>query len=294
MKKIETAIIIGAGPAGLTAAWELLKNTQIQPVVFEMTSDIGGISKTINYNGNHIDIGGHRFFSKSERVMNWWKEILPIQGNGDSQASFLNNEPGPDPDKVDNVLLIRSRLSRIYYLRSFFDYPVSLSFGIIKNLGIVRIFKILFSYLFVLIIPVKNEKTLEDFMINRFGRELYLTFFKDYTEKVWGTKCADIPAEWGVQRIKGLSITKAFFHTLKKFLKKDRSIDQKGTETSLIEQFLYPKFGPGQMWQETTRQIQSKGGVVNLNTCVKSIEIIDGKALSVTVFDRISKTVKVF
>jgi protoporphyrinogen oxidase len=299
MGKPKTAIIIGAGPAGLTAAWELLKNTEIKPVVFEMTSDIGGISKTINYKGNHIDIGGHRFFSKSDIVMNWWKEMMPIQGTADStfeiayhndKTSVRLDEPGPDPDKADKVLLIRSRLSRIFYLRSFFNYPVSLSLDTIKNLGIVRMIRILFSYFFAIVAPIKNEITLEDFMINRFGRELYLTFFKDYTEKVWGTKCSDIPAEWGVQRIKGLSITKAVIHAIRKVLNKDKSISQKGIETSLIEQFLYPKFGPGQMWQETARQIQEKGGIVQMNTLVQSLKIADNKVVSVTVFNKLSNS----
>jgi protoporphyrinogen oxidase len=297
MGKQKTAIIVGAGPAGLTAAWELIKNTDIHPVIFEMTSDIGGISKTINYKGNHIDIGGHRFFSKSDRVMNWWKEMMPIQGNDNSKVeityqksktSVQLNKNGPNPDEVDKVMLIRSRLSRIYYLRSFFDYPVSLSVNTIKNLGIVRIIKILFSYFFAIVAPIRKEITLEDFMINRFGRELYLTFFKDYTEKVWGTKCSEIPAEWGVQRIKGLSITTAVIHAIKKIFNKDKTISQKGVETSLIEQFLYPKFGPGQMWQETARQIQAKGGKLHLNTGVQSVKIVNNKVVSVTVRDKLS------
>lgn len=295
MKENQIAIIIGAGPAGLTAAFELLKNTEIQPIIFESTSDIGGISKTINYKGNYIDIGGHRFFSKSDRVMNWWEEIMPIQGDTstDSKNSFSGNkedvssgDAGPDPENVENVLLIRSRISRIFYLRSFFDYPVSLTVNTIRNLGIVRMTKILVSYVFAIIRPIKNEKTLEEFMINRFGRELYLTFFKDYTEKVWGVKCEDIPSEWGVQRIKGLSITSALYHIFKNIFRKNKGIHQKDIETSLIEQFLYPKFGPGQMWKEVAHQVQLKGGIIHMNSVVQSLKIVDNTVISVSVLDQ--------
>jgi len=295
---MKTAIIIGAGPAGLTAAYELLEKTAIKPIIFEVSSDIGGISKTINYKGNRIDIGGHRFFSKSDRVMKWWKAVMPIQGNrsGDGEIAHQNketavqvNEDGLNSDKVDIVMLIRTRLSRIFYLRSFFSYPMSLSLDTIMNLGIIRTIRILFSYLYAAVFPIKDEKTLEDFMINRFGRELYNIFFKDYTEKVWGTKCSDISAEWGAQRIKGLSITKTLIHAIKNILNKDNSISQKGTETSLINQFLYPKLGPGQMWQETARQIQSKGGELHMNSHVKSLEIIDGKVKGVIVLNKETK-----
>lgn len=293
MKK-KVAIIIGAGPAGLTAAYELLGKTDIQPVIFEMSSDIGGISKTINYKGNHIDLGGHRFFSKSDRVMKWWREMMPIQGmrpgavdiTYQNKKSTLNvSNEGPDPEKVDIVMLIRSRLSRIFYLRSFFSYPVSISLDTVMNLGVVRMVRILFSYVYAAAFPIRDEKTLEDFMINRFGRELYKTFFKDYTEKVWGTACSNISAEWGAQRIKGLSITKTLIHAFQKIFRKDNSISQKGTETSLIEQFLYPKYGPGQMWQETARKIKLQGGELYMNSHVRSLTIVDGKAVSLTVLN---------
>lgn len=301
--KQKIAIIIGAGPAGLTAAYEFLEKTDIKPIIFEVSSDIGGISKTVDYKGNHIDIGGHRFFSKSDRVMNWWKAMMPIQGNcsGEVEITYQSNKTavhvskdGPDPDKVDIVMLIRSRLSRIFYLRSFFNYPISLSIDTIGNLGIIRMIRILFSYIYVVVFPIKDEKTLEDFMINRFGNELYNTFFKDYTEKVWGTKCSDISAEWGAQRIKGLSITKTLIHAIRKVLKKDNSISQKGIETSLIEQFLYPKLGPGQMWQETARQIQSRGGELYMNSHVKSLSIIDGKVRTVTVLNNETKEESIY
>ena len=260
MSKQKIAIIIGAGPAGLTAAYELVQKTNIKPVIFEASSDIGGISKTVNYKGNRIDIGGHRFFSKSDRVMEWWNNILPIQKTpkgisfnlkyqGKSK-SLKSNPKGVDPDKTDEVMLIRSRLSRIYYLGKFFNYPVTLEASTIKNLGPWRLAKMGISYIKARIKPLE-ETNLEDFYINRFGRELYNTFFRDYTEKVWGVPCSKIAPDWGAQRVKGLSITKAITHALKQFIPKRNKSDlsQKDTETSLIEYFLYPKLGPGQMWE---------------------------------------------
>ena len=188
------AIIIGAGPAGLTAAYELVTRTDVKPVIIEKTNDIGGISKTVVHNGNRMDIGGHRFFSKSDTVMKWWQEILPIQGNksenGATKTAFSTG--GPDPEKTDRVMLVRSRLSRIFYLGKFFDYPIKLNWKTVSNLGMIRIAKIGWSYLRVKIFSVKQIKSLEDFFVNRFGRELYETFFKDYTQKIWGVPCLSL------------------------------------------------------------------------------------------------------
>ncbi|PIU58440.1 MAG: hypothetical protein COS89_00380 [Deltaproteobacteria bacterium CG07_land_8_20_14_0_80_38_7] len=269
----KTAIIIGAGPAGLTAAYELVKRTSFKPIIFEATPDIGGISKTVNYKGNRIDIGGHRFFSKSDRVMKWWQEIMPIQT---ASADETGN---------DLVMLIRNRLSRIFYLRNFFDYPISLNVNTFKNLGIKRTVKIGFSYIKASLAPIKKEVSLEDFLINRFGNELYKTFFRDYTEKVWGIECNKIPAEWGAQRIKGVSISKAVIHALKKSFSKNTSISQKNLETSLIEQFLYPKLGPGQLWEKVANLIESKGGKIKLNHNVVGIKHENNKIISVKVMD---------
>ncbi len=253
-----------------------------------MTSDIGGISKTINYKGNRIDIGGHRFFSKSDRVMIWWQNILPLQGAPSKDDIILGRDiilskemDAPDPENNDLVMLIRNRLSRIFFLRSFFDYPISLNWKTFKNLGCARIIKIGLSYLRARLIPIKNEKSLEDFFINRFGTELYLTFFKDYTEKVWGAPCNRIKPDWGAQRIKGLSITGAIFHAVKNSFLKDTSINQKKTETSLIEQFMYPKLGPGQLWEEVARQIEEKGGEIHLKHKAVGIEIQNERILEV-------------
>lgn len=291
MKK--TAIIIGAGPAGLTAAYELLTRTDIVPVVLEKSGDIGGISKTVNYKGNRMDIGGHRFFSKNDRVMNWWLHFFPVQTDGDSNVdvSYHNQKrsvfvTGPaDNDKRDNVMLVRNRLSRIYFLRRFFSYPIKLSIDTLRKLGLVTSIQIMFSYLHARVNPLKEEKSLEDFFINRFGRKLYHLFFKDYTEKVWGISCNEISAEWGAQRIKGVSISAAISHAIKSALYKDRKfndIQQKNVETSLIEKFLYPKFGPGQLWEEVARQIQEMGGSIVKYEQVIGIEGHKNSILSVS------------
>ena len=263
-KNKKIALIIGAGPAGLTAAYELLTKTDIIPIIYEETNDIGGISKTINYKGNRIDIGGHRFFSKSEIINLWWKNILPRQSAPAYDELILKTTPikldpdGADPEKKDNVFLVRQRVSRIFYLRKFFDYPISLSLQTILNLGILKTIATGMSYLKAKIFPIKSEKSLEDFLINRFGKVLYKTFFKNYTQKVWGLPCNEISSEWGAQRIKGLSITKALLHAFS-FIKK------KNVETSLIEEFMYPKFGPGQLWEVVAEKIISMGGEIHFN-----------------------------
>jgi protoporphyrinogen oxidase len=237
------------------------------------------------HKGNRMDIGGHRFFSKSDRVMEWWQNILPLQGAPARDDRILGRTPelateclqrelasslvkkiqAPDPETEDAVMLLRSRLSRIFFLQTFFDYPVTLSSKLLFGLGLVRVTKIGMSYIISKIAPREPELSLEDFFINRFGKELYNTFFKDYTEKVWGIPCSKIKPEWGAQRIKGLSVTKALLHAAKALVKKDSSVAQKGVETSLINQFMYPKLGPGQMWEEVANQVESHGGQVLLH-----------------------------
>ncbi len=289
------AIIIGAGPAGLTAAFELLEKTDIKPVIFEMSNDIGGISKTVNYKGNRIDIGGHRFFSKSSRVMSWWENILPIQGSSARDDLELGRivpvstrENAPDPEKKDNVFLVRSRLSRIFFLKKFFDYPIALKKQTIVNLGAMKIVKIACSYCKAKLFPIKVEKSLEDFFINRFGVELYRTFFKDYTEKVWGVPCSSIDPEWGAQRIKGLSIASAIAHAVRKLILPDSSLHQKNTETSLIEQFLYPKYGPGQLWEEVANKIIERGGEIYKNCQVMKIEFDKDAVCAVQIYNNVT------
>ncbi|MDR3679834.1 MAG: NAD(P)/FAD-dependent oxidoreductase [Flavipsychrobacter sp.] len=289
------ALIIGAGPAGLTAAYELLKRTGIQPIILEKSQYTGGISKTVNYKGNRIDIGGHRFFSKSDRVMDWWMNIMPIEGTDEEQLtiSYQNKSRPIGCDACnseatrDNVMLVRSRLSRIYYMKKFFDYPIALSASTMKNLGIAKMFKIGVSYIGAQLKPIKHERSLEDFFINRFGMELYETFFKDYTEKVWGVPCNKISPEWGKQRIKKLSVSKALLHSLKKkAMGKDNSIAQKDTDTSLIERFLYPKFGPGQLWELVAKEIQQMGGIIHHNCAVEKIEHSNNNIAAVHIFNK--------
>ena len=293
MVEAKTAIVIGAGPAGLTAAYELALNG-IKPIIFESTNAIGGISQTINYKGNRIDIGGHRFFSKSDIVMNWWANFLPhenFSGNAvnlkyrGKGATLNTSEDGVDSALTDDVMLIRSRLSRIYYLGKFFNYPVKLEMKTIKNLGIYRIVKIGFSYIKARLFPLK-EVSLEEFYINRFGRELYNTFFKSYTEKVWGVPVNEIAPDWGAQRVKGLSITKTISHAFKSLNRSARDVRQKNTETSLIEYFLYPKFGPGQMWETVAKKIAELGGELHLDSKVIEINTSGSFVSSVLVLDR--------
>jgi protoporphyrinogen oxidase len=262
------AVIIGAGPAGLTAALELLRRTDIKPIVLEADDCVGGISRTVNYHGNRIDIGGHRFFSKSDWVMDWWKAILPVQATGEDKVEIAYQNKTREifmdgaAEDGERLFMVRSRLSRIYFLRRFFDYPLKLSPQTLANLGAARVLRIGASYAWARLFPRRPEKSLEDFLVNRFGRELYLTFFKDYTEKVWGVPCQEISAEWGAQRIKGLSIGKALLHAVKSLMPARGDVAQKRVNTSLIERFLYPKHGPGQMWEEVARQVVEKGGEI--------------------------------
>jgi len=277
MKK--TAIIIGAGPAGLTAAWELLTKTDIVPIVIEADSQVGGLSKTINYKGNKIDIGGHRFFSKSERVIKWWLHFLPLDAASRQlhlDIQYQHNHaafdiPQENLGDGDAVMMVRPRKSRIYYQRKFFDYPLQLNGKTIANLGLAKMLRIGSSYLYAKLFPMKPEKNLADFFTNRFGKELYETFFKDYTEKVWGVPCEQIPSSWGQQRIKDLNISKVLWHAFTSLFSSNSSLQQKGTSTSLIEQFLYPKLGPGQMWETVAAEVQRLGGTIITNTVLTSL-----------------------
>jgi len=284
MSKAQEAIIIGAGPAGLTAAYELLTRTDVRPIVLEKSEDMGGLSKTVEYKGNRIDIGGHRFFSKSDRVMKWWMAMMPAEsGAGGSVIKYhrmqteVDGASSADPQKTDVVMLLRDRKSRIYFLRKLFEYPIRLNKDTLFKMGPVRTARIGFSYIKSAIFPLDRENTLEEFFINRFGRELYRTFFKSYTEKVWGVPCSAIDAAWGAQRIKGLSLSKTLVHAAKKFFTRSTKSDiaQKEIETSLIEKFLYPKFGPGQMWAETACKVRKLGGEIRTSQRVDGV-VTDG------------------
>ncbi len=286
-KKI--AIIIGAGPAGLTAAYELITKTNIQPIILESSDKVGGLSKTIDQAGWLFDIGPHRFFSKDQEVSRIWEEILPLQGKPSEEDLELNreislsNKPGaPDPAHTDKVMLSKNRLTRIYHRRRFFDYPIKLNLKNLKKLGITRVIKILTGYIKIKIKPIKPEKSLEDFFINRFGRTLYQTFFKDYTEKVWGVSCQEIPKSWGSQRVKNLSINKIIIEAIKKTLNPKRQTK----ETSLIDRFIYPKLGAGQMYDEMAKIIKARGGIIKTKQTVINIKSQNNKIESVVVVDK--------
>ena len=293
------AVIIGAGPAGLTAAYEILKKTEIKPIIFEKTNGIGGISRNIIFNGNRLNIGPHRFFSKSEEIIHWWFSILPLQGHPAKDDILLNRTlpyskgPGaPDPEKDDNVMLIRKRISRIFYNGKFFPYPVVLNYTTIKNLGFIQCIKIGISYIWSRIFQIHPEKSLEDFLINRFGKELYEIFFKYYTMKVWGVSPKEIPPDWGIQRIKGLSIINIILHILKKMLRDTSDISQKDIQTSLIERFFYPKLGAGQIWEKVAEKIREGGGEIYLNNECIGIHFENNKILEIVVKDRKTNKIK--
>jgi protoporphyrinogen oxidase len=284
--KPKIAVIIGAGPAGLTAAYQLLTTTDYLPVIIEADTQVGGLSKTVDYKGNKIDIGGHRFFSKSERVLTWWLKFLPIKkepGEANITIQYQNKTtaiPNATPAQEDEkVMLLRPRKSRILFRKKYFDYPLKLNLKTLKNLGAFKLLKAGLSYIYARLFPYKEEKNLAQFFRNRFGKELYLTFFKDYTEKVWGVSCEEIPAAWGKQRIKDLSVTKVFVNAFKTVFVKNKSLTQKGTSTSLIEQFLYPKYGPGQMWETVAEDIVKMGGKIFFNKEVTIVQFDDAGSI---------------
>ncbi len=260
MRKV---IIIGAGPAGLTAAHELLKKEKgAQVIILEESFDVGGISKTVNHHGNRMDLGGHRFFSKDDKVMKWWEEILPLQGKDAYDDKVLGREKqlnagGPDPEAEDKVLLLRQRVSRIYYKKKFFDYPISMKWETIRNMGLLCTLRAGFSYLGSCVCK-RKEDSLENFYINRFGKVLYSMFFEGYTDKLWGRHPREISADWGAQRVKGLSIVAI----IKDIFRKLVPGQNKQVETSLIEEFWYPKYGPGQLWETVAEQVCRMGGEI--------------------------------
>ncbi len=274
--------IIGAGPAGITAAYELAKKDKgYEITVFEASDKIGGISQTVKYNGNRMDIGGHRFFSKSKRVTDWWYEIMRPQGKPSIDDKLLGREMsyapnGADPQTSDDVMLKRHRVSRIYYQNKFFDYPVTLKLETIKNMGFASTFGAGVSYLSACIHKLP-ETSLENFYINRFGKKLYSMFFEGYTEKVWGRRPSLISADWGSQRVKGLSVRAVLKDMLGKITHGSKEV-----ETSLIEEFYYPKFGPGQLWETALDKAVKMGAELKMNCAVTGIAVSGGKVGGIT------------
>ena len=278
---IKNAVIIGAGPAGLTAALELLEKAPgVSVTVLEAADAVGGISRTVCFDGNRMDLGGHRFFSKDERVLRRWESLLPMQGAPALDDRLLGRDVpllkgGPDPEREDGVMLRRSRVSRIYWNGRFFDYPVTLSAGTLKNMGLRVTAQVGISYIAAALRPLP-ETSLENFYINRFGRKLYSMFFESYTEKLWGRHPSRISAAWGAQRVKGLSVTAVLKNAL---LPKKK--DPAQVETSLIESFIYPKFGPGQMWETAAERVKALGGRIRMGCEVTGLETRENRVTAV-------------
>ncbi|MBQ4416459.1 MAG: NAD(P)/FAD-dependent oxidoreductase [Butyrivibrio sp.] len=285
------ALIIGAGPAGLTAAYELLaRSGEYDVTVFEESDCFGGISRTVSYKGNRMDMGGHRFFSKIPEVNAWWEKMLPMQGAPALDDRMLARhvdvrKGGPDPETEDRVMLTRGRVSRILFDRKFYDYPISLKPETFRNFGVGTTLAVGFSYLGSLL-HKRRERSLEDFYINRFGRKLYSMFFEYYTENLWGRHPSEIDPSWGAQRTKGVSITAV----LKDALDRMFHVKRKEVETSLIESFSYPKLGPGQLWDVTAAEIVKMGGTILKNARVTGIRKNDAGIITGVTYEQDGET----
>lgn len=279
--------IIGAGPAGLTAAYELLVRVPgCRVTVLEQSQTFGGISRTVVHNGNRMDMGGHRFFSKVPEVNEWWDRMLPRQGAPSFDDKSLGRpctlaEGGPDPESTDRVMLRRNRVSRILFNRKFFDYPISLKPETFTNMGLCTTIAAGCSYLKSAIFK-RKEKSLEDFYINRFGKKLYSMFFENYTENLWGRHPSKIDPSWGAQRVKGVSMLAVAKNALlKPFRKKGGAV-----ETSLIEEFSYPKLGPGQLWEVTAEQVRALGGDIRLGAKAVAFRRGEGGRIAGVVYEQ--------
>lgn len=247
-------VIIGAGPAGLTAAYQLSK-AGVRSTVIEADEIVGGISRSVERDGYRFDIGGHRFFTKVPEVEALWHEILP-------QEDFL----------------LRPRMSRIYYGGKYYDYPIK-PFNALKNLGPIEAFRCIISALWVRVRPPKSQETLEDYIVANYGRRLFDHFFKTYNEKVWGVPASALSADWGAQRIKGMSIFDAIWEPIRRKFAGRR--EGSAQVTSLIEEFQYPKYGPGMMWERCAELVEAAGSEVLMETFVEKVIHAEGRATEV-------------
>jgi protoporphyrinogen oxidase len=271
----KSVIIIGAGPAGVTAGYKLLQSDRsVRVTILEESEVVGGIAKTVEHNGNRMDIGGHRFFSKDPDVNAMWQDLMPLQGRPAFDDKILGRRvsvapDGPDPEETDCVMLSRTRVSKIYYKRHFFDYPIKMNLKTALNMGLVTTLEAGISY-FCAVLNKLPEHSLENFYINCFGRKLYTMFFEGYTEKLWGRHPRDISASWGAQRVKGLSIFAVVKDMLSKIIPAGCRRGRK-TETSLIGEFHYPKYGVGQFWETVASEFEKMGGTIRKNHKVVQI-----------------------
>ena len=246
-------IIFGAGPAGLTAGFELVRNSQAVVILESDKVYVGGIARTASHKNFKFDIGGHRFFTKSEKVKELWRDILEPE-------FWKYGVP---------------RLSRIYFDGKFFSYPLK-AFDALFKLGVIKSFYYICSYFYYKIFPIKNVKSFEDWVTNNFGKQLYLAFFKTYTEKVWGIPCDEISADWAAQRIKGLSLTEAIKNAFSDLIPRKKSENTKVIKT-LIDNFDYPMYGPGMLWEKADLKIKALGGQVCMGSKVSKIFRSDRK-----------------
>src|SRR5437870_9283986 len=251
-----TVAIIGAGPAGLTAAYLLSKNKVDVTVLEADPVYVGGISRTSTYKGFHFDIGGHRFFSKSKAVEDLWTEILP------------------------NDMLVRPRSSRIFYGGKFFAYPLK-PFEALLKLGVVRSTLCVLSWFKARLFPVPDPRNFEDWVSNQFGKRLFNTFFKSYTEKVWGMSCKEISADWAAQRIKGLSLGSAIKNAL---FPQRQPKDRTKVIKTLINSFRYPRKGPGMMWEACAEKTEALGGAIQMGCRVTSCQYDDANGTWTTIY----------
>lgn len=253
----DPVLVIGAGPAGLTAARQLVEAGDAV-IVVESDSVVGGISRTVERDGWRFDIGGHRFFTKVTPVEEFWHQVLPPED-----------------------FLMRPRMSRIFYGGKYYAYPIKLG-NALSNLGLVEAMRCGISFLWVRIRPPENLATLEGYVVSNYGWRLYQHFFKTYSEKVWGVPASEISADWGAQRIKGMSMWNAVWEPIRASLAGKRQ-DKSKQVTSLIEEFEYPKFGPGMMWERCSEQVIAGGGAIRMRTRAVAVHVEDGKAVAVTI-----------